>query len=326
VLAGQFIGPGRIELVDVPEPELPSATSDVPASGQIIFQPECTCLCGSDLPFFRGTDEWPIKLGHSLHEMTGTVVATNGSRFKEGDRVLCVPVNQGGLRERFVVNETRAIPLDDRVSEEECMLAQPLGTAIFALKKLPNMVDRDVVIVGQGPMGQFFNMALRSLGARHIIGMDVLKSRLAMSKQFGATETVCNATSDPTESVRQILGGELPEIVIECVGHYDQAMNLCVGLCAQAGRILCFGVPPETVNFRMRDLVIKNLTVHGSMNPDFERDFPLAMRWIGEGRVDVKPLITHRFPLSEIQEAFEVFCDKRDGAQKVLVEFPSWMK
>lgn len=326
MLAGQFIGPGRIELVDVSEPELPLAPSDASAAGQIIFQPECTCLCGSDLPFFRGTDEWPIELGHSLHEMTGTVVATNGSRFKAGERVLCVPHNQLGLRERFVIDETRAIPLDERVSEEECMLAQPLGTAIFALKKLPNMVDRDVVVVGQGPMGQFFNMALRNMGARHIIGMDVLESRLAVSKQFGATETVCNATTDPVESVREILEGELPEIVIECVGHYDQAMNLCIDLCAYAGRILCFGVPPENVDIRLRDMLIKNLTVHASMNPDFERDFPLAMRWIGEGRVDVTPLITHRFPLSEIQEAFEVFRDKRDGAQKVLVEFPSWKK
>lgn len=324
MLAGQFIGPGRIELVDVPEPELPPISKSSNEPGQIIFQPECTCLCGSDLPFFRGTDEWPIELGHSLHEMVGTVVATNGDRFRAGQRVLCVPHNQLGLRERFSIEETRAIPLDDRVSDEECMLAQPLGTAIFALKKLPNMMDRDVAIVGQGPMGQFFNMALRNLGARHIIGVDVLESRLAVSEQFGATETICSADADPVDAVRDVLGGELPEVVIECVGHYDQAMNLCIDLCAQAGRILYFGVPPVSIEIRWRDLLIKNLTVHTSMNPDFERDFPLAMRWIGEGRVNVRPLITHRFPLAQIQEAFEVFRDKRDGAQKVLVEFPSW--
>jgi threonine dehydrogenase-like Zn-dependent dehydrogenase len=324
MLAGNFIGPRRIELIDVPEPELPKSSSDSP--GQLIFQPECTCLCGSDLPFFRGSDEWPIEVGHSLHEMTGTVVDTNGSRFQPGERVLCVPVNQLGLRERFVVDETRAIPLDTRVTEEEAMLAQPLGTAIYALKKLPNLTDLDVAVVGQGPMGQLFNASLSNLGARHVIGIDLLESRLSQSSTFGATETVCNKTDDPVAAVKEILGGNLPDVVIEAVGHYDQQFNLCIDLCRHAGRILYFGVPPETIEVRWRDLLFKNLTVHTSINPDFSRDFPLAMRWIGEGRLNVKPLITHRYPLSEIQEAFEVFLEKRDGALKVLVEFPSWKK
>ena len=324
MLAGKFIGPRRIELVDVPEPELPKASNDTP--GQLIFQPECTCLCGSDLPFFRGSDEWPIEVGHSLHEMTGTVVDTNGSRFKPGERVLCVPTNQLGLFERFVVDESRAIPLDTRVSEEEAMLAQPLGTAIYALKKLPNLTDLDVAVVGQGPMGQLFNASLRNLGARHVIGIDLLESRLAQSPTFGATETVCNKTDNPVAAVKEILGGNLPDVVIEAVGHYDQQFNLCIELCRHSGRILYFGVPPETIEVRWRDLLFKNLTVHTSINPDFSRDFPLAMRWIGEGRINVKPLITHRFPLAEIQEAFEVFLEKRDGALKVLVEFPSWKK
>lgn len=319
MLAGQFIGPGRIELVEAPEPEL---KADTP--GQMIFQPECTCLCGSDLPFFRGTDEWPIELGHSLHEMTGTVTATNGNRWKEGDRVLCVPVNQVGLFERFAVDETRAITLDTRVTEEEAMLAQPLGTVLYALRKLPNLLDLNVAVIGQGPIGQLFNLSLRNLGARHIIGVDLLESRLAVSPTFGATETVCNATDEPVEAVREILGGELPDVVIEAVGHDDQCFDLSIALCGHSGRILYFGVPPERVDVGWRDLVFKNITVHSSINPDFARDFPLAMRWIGEGRVNVKSLITHRFPLSNLQEAFETFSERRDGALKVLVEFPSW--
>jgi threonine dehydrogenase-like Zn-dependent dehydrogenase len=258
--------------------------------------------------------------------MTGTVVDTNGTRFQPGERVLCVPVNQLGLQERFVVDETRAIPLDTRVPEEEAMLAQPLGTAIYALKKLPNLTDLDVAVVGQGPMGQLFNASLRNLGARHVIGIDLLESRLAQSPTFGATETICNKTVDPVKAVKEILDGNLPDIVIEAVGHYDQQFDLCIDLCRHAGRILYFGVPPEKIEVRWRDLLFKNLTVHTSINPDFARDFPLAMRWIGEGRINVKPLITHRFPLEQIQEAFEVFLEKRDGALKVLVEFPSWKK
>lgn len=323
MLAGNFVAPGRIELIDVPEPELPPAP--VPGSPtQIIFQPECTCLCGSDLPFFKMNGEWPVEVGHSLHEMTGTVVATNGSRFQPGERVLCVPVNQNGLRERFVVDDTRAISLDTRVSEEEAMLAQPLGTVIFALKKLPNLIDLDIAVLGQGPIGQLFNLCLRNLGARHIIGIDPLESRLARSGEFGATETVCNATSAPIDGVRDILDGNLPDVVVEAVGHDDQQFDLAIDLCRPSGRILYFGVPPARVDVKWRDTLFKNLTIHSSMNPDFERDFPLAMRWIGERRVHVRPLITHRFPLSQIQRAFEVFHNRHEGAQKVLVEFPAW--
>jgi threonine dehydrogenase-like Zn-dependent dehydrogenase len=73
-------------------------------------------------------------------------------------------------------------------------------------------------------------------------------------------------------------------------------------------------------------LFFKNITLHTSVNPDFRRDFPLAMRWIGEGRIDVSKVITHRYPVSEIQTAFETFSDRKDGALKVLVEFPAYRR
>jgi len=323
MLVGDMYAPGKIRLVERPEPILDSSPP-VGMSGQIVFQPETTCLCGSDLPYFNDTKEWPIELGHSLHEMIGTVTATNGTRWKPGDRVLAVPVMQQGLMERFILDENRAITIDTSIPEEQALMAQPLGTAIFALKKLPNLLDRDVAVVGQGPMGQLFNAALRNMGARRIIGIDKLESRLRISPQMGATATVCNAIQDPVPIVKELLGGDLPDIVIECVGHSDQAFNLCIDLCRHGGRILYFGVPPEIINdLRWRDLFVKNLTVHTSVNPDFRCDFPLAMQWIGQKRVNVAPIITHRFALKDIQQAFELFRDRRDGAIKVIVEFPA---
>lgn len=326
MLAGDMYAPGRIRLIDVPEPALP-VEPPAGCSGQIIFQPETTCLCGSDLPYFNGSDEWPIEVGHSLHEMIGTVTATNGRRWKVGDRILAVPVMQQGLIERFVLDENRSISIDTAVPEEQALMAQPLGTALFAIKKLPNLTDKDVVIVGQGPMGQLFNAVVRNLGARQVIGIDKLPDRLKVSPKMGATATVCNAAESPVAAVREILGGELPEVVIECVGHANQAFNDCIELCGYGGRILYFGVPPEVIDgLRWRDLFVKNITVHTSVNPDFRRDFPLAMRWIAEGRIDVAPIITHRYPLAKLQEAFELFRDRRDGAIKVLVDFPAGRK
>jgi len=323
MLVGDMHAPGKIRLVERPEPILPQ---EPPAgcTGQIIFQPETTCLCGSDLPYFNGTDEWPIEVGHSLHEMIGTVVATNGQRWQPGQRVLAVPIVQQGLCERFLLDENRAIDVATNLPEEQALMAQPLGTVLFALKKLPTLVDKDIAVVGQGPMGQLFNAALRNLGARQVIGIDLLESRLVVSHQMGATATICNARNNPVEAVRELLNGDLPEIVIECVGHADQQFNLCVDLVQPNGRILFFGVPPNTIDgIRLKDMLYKNVTLHTSVNPDFRRDFPLAMQWLKEGRIQVDPIITHRFPLHQIQEAFELFRDRREGAIKVIVEFPS---
>ena len=321
MFAGQMNAPGRVELVDIPEPELP--TRDPSGPGQILFQPTLSCLCGSDLPFFQGSDEFPIQEGHSLHEMIGTVVATNGEKFKSGDEVLAVPIDQRGLYERYLVDETRVIPVDKRVPGEHALLAQPLGTVIYALKKLPNVLDLDFAVVGQGPIGQLYNMALSNMGARRVIGVDLLPSRLAHSVKLGATATVCNAEVDAVEAVAELTGGRMVDVVIEVVGHADQAINLCISLARQGGRMLYFGVPPEILDgVRWRDLFLKNLTVHTSVNPDFERDFPLAMRWIGEGRVDVSGLVTHRFPIHEIQQAFEMFNERREGCLKVFLDYP----
>jgi threonine dehydrogenase-like Zn-dependent dehydrogenase len=330
VRAGQFTQQHRLELVDIPDATLAApwpASAPVAASGvgRIVFRTELACLCGSDLPYFNAeAPEFPAaQIGHSLHEMVGTVLDTDGARFRPGDRVLAVPVNQQGLAERWVLDERRAIPLDPRLDDDHAVLAQPLGTAIYALKKIPYLLDKDVAVVGQGPMGQMFNALLRNAGAREIIGIDLLDSRLRLSSTMGATRTVRAGDGRTVEAVREMLNGELPDLVIEAVGHADQQLNLCIELCQHKGTLLYFGVPPTTIDgIRWRDLLRKNVTLHTSVNPDFARDFPLAMRMLAEGRLDLRPLVTHRFPWTELQTAFEFFRDRRDGAQKILIDFP----
>lgn len=327
MLAGHLVSRRSIRLVDVPEPQLPPVEE---RPGQIIFQPELTCLCGSDLPFFDGDFEghpidYPQPVGMSLHEMVGTVVATNGDRWEPGTRVLAVPVAQHGFFERFVLSESRAVRLDASLSDELALLAQPFGTVVHALKKLPNMIDRDVVVLGQGPIGQMFNAGLRNLGARRIVAIDPLASRLQLSRTLGATDTVCCRGEESVAAVRDLLDGELPDVVVEAVGHKALALNAAFMLTRPAGQVLVFGVPPvRTDNVLLKDAMLKNLTISTSLHPDFDRTFPLAMQWIAEGRVDLSPLLTHRFPLAEIQQAFDIFRDRLDGAQKVLVEFPAW--
>lgn len=319
MFAGDIYEPKKIRLVDIPEPEFRGQ------GGEILFQTELACLCGSDVPYFEHTDPWlPPRIGHSLHEMIGTVLATTGTRFQPGDRVLCVPEEQLGFFERYCISEQRAIPLDPRPSDEHAVIAQPLGTVICALRKLPPWIDLNVVIVGAGPIGQLMCATLRNLGARQIIAVDPLAERLEVSRRMGSTSTLDPTRQDVVEAVRELTGGTMADVVIEAVGHHDQALHLCTDLCRHLGRILVFGVPPEKLEEIMwRKLFMKNITLYTSVGPDFRSDFPLAMRWIAEKRIDVGPVVTHRFPLSQLQQAFETFAERKDGALKVLLDFPA---
>lgn len=318
MLAGQITQRRQIELIDHPEP-VPAA------SGEVVFQPELACLCGSDIPYFTVEhSEYPLQIGLSLHEMVGTVLWADGSRFREGQKVLAVPTNHVGIFERFAISENLVVPLDLRRPFEEMIISQPLGTVLYGLRMLPNLLGWSVVVVGQGPIGQLFCGALRNLGAKQIIGVDKIPSRLSLSQRMGATAVINVQREDPIAAVADLTGGAMADLVIEAVGHENQALNLCIDLCRRQGRIHYFGVPPTLVDgVRWRDLMSKNIAITTSLGPDFTRDFPLAMQWIGDGRIHVKPLVTHTFALSEIQTAFETFCDRKDGACKVLIRFPA---
>ena len=324
MLAGHIYEPRKIKLIDVPEKTLADGVETPESVGQILFQPDLACLCGSDLLYFEGDyPEHPPQIGQSLHEMIGHVVDSSGDRFQAGDRVLCVPIEHYGFYGRFPVSELRAIPLDPRPPEDQALLAQPLGTVLYGLKKVPMVLDRDVVVIGQGPIGQLFGAALRNLGARQIIAIDVLESRLAISRTMGATSVINAETEDIVDAVGQLTDGAMADIVVEAVGHREHRINDCFRLVRHNGDILFFGVPPSKIdNVHWRIVFDRNASIHNTIGPSFERDFPLAMRWIAEGRIDVSPIITHRMPVDEIQEAFDTFAERRDGALKVFVDFP----
>ena len=169
-----------------------------------------------------------------------------------------------------------------------------------------------------------FVAGLRNMGARRIIGIDPVDDRCQLARQMGATDVVATTGLEATEQVRDLLAGELPEIVVEAVGHRAQALNDAIDLTAEFGSVLYFGVPANEIhNVRLKDAMLKNVRILTSLHPDFERTFPLAMQWLAEGRIDLSPLLTHRFKLNDIQTAFDTFRDRKDGAIKVLVEFPA---
>lgn len=108
-------------------------------------------------------------------------------------------------------------------------------------------------------------------------------------------------------------------IPLETVGHNIVTNNTCIDAVKRLGTVLCFGVPDEDVYpIHYPKVIRENLSVIGSIGPEAQADFPLAMDWIAEGRIDVSPIITDRMPFTEVQRAFEMLTRERDRSIKIV--------
>ncbi|MFB3042535.1 MAG: zinc-binding dehydrogenase [Candidatus Poribacteria bacterium] len=318
--AAQVVAHRQIEIIDIDVPDMSSQPD-----GAILIKTEQTALCGSDMPQFaleRPASAYPLSPGVAVHECIGVVVKSKSDRFKEGDEVLGLPRGIGGLAEYFVSHEGVTIPLA-KFDRRDCILmAQPLGTVVWACRKLGNLLNQDAVVVGQGPMGLLMAHMLSNLGARTIVTTDVVDYRLEVSKQMRATHTINAEEEDPVAAVEKITDGRMADLVVEIVGHQTETINQCLELVKRGGTILAFGVPDDAIyDFHFSNFFRKNIRFIGSVGPDVQNDFPLAMDMIVQGRFDVSPIITHHLPFTEAQRGFEMSLYKKDGAIKIVFDY-----
>ncbi len=319
--AGQIVGPGRIEIVSMPVPE--------PAEGQIRVRPTVGCLCGSDLPYFFADRDNPMVAGRapplepslSLHELIGVVDASRSPRYQEGDRVLALPYAHRGLSEAFLSEPAMTVPLPPEAEGDHLVLAQPLGTIFHALNKLGRLINQNVVVIGQGPIGLLFTALLTRLAVRRLIALEPLPARRAVARQMGATHVLDPAAVDLAATVRALTDGLGADLVVEAVGE-PATLAGGIDLLRRGGTLLAFGVPHQP-NYIVPfgKLFFNEGQIVTSVGPNVAVDFPIAIDMIAQGRLDVTPLITHRFPFHQAQAAFETFAERRDGAIKVLLNF-----
>jgi threonine dehydrogenase-like Zn-dependent dehydrogenase len=321
VNAGQIVAPGRVEIVSMLAPE--------PEEGQFRVRPTIGCLCGSDLPYFFADRDNPMLRGQaapldpglSLHELIGVVDASRCAEYREGDRVLALPYWHYGLAEAFLSEPARAVRLPEDAQGEHLVLSQPLGTIFHAVNKFGRLVNQNVVVMGQGPIGLLFTALLTRLGVRRLIALELLPERREVARQMGATHVIDPAATDAAEAVAALTEGLGADLVVEAIGE-PETLAVCIGLLRRGGTILAFGVPhQQRYDLPFGELFFKEGQIVTSVGPNVPVDFPIAVDMIAQGRLDVMPLITHRFPFHRAQEAFDTFAHRRDGAIKVLLEF-----
>jgi len=336
--AAQIVAHGKTEIVNVPVPEAPE--------GHALVQPLLIAICGSDLRkiYHQPDATYPLTPGISGHEVIGRIVSMSRSSLdssidmpsyprgpvKEGDIVLAlIPNAENAMAEYMTTEIKHLLPLPPGKPVSHLLLAQQLGTVIYACKRLPDMTGKDAVVIGQGSAGLFFNAMLRRLGAKRVVVLDLSGARIDMGLCLGATAGINNHQIDPVEALVKEIGPQKADLVVEAVGQ-PETLNLMLKLVKRKGNILVFGVPHAMhFDFNFMEWYLLCTTtiscVKAGEDPGLQC-FLDALELIASGEIDVEPMITHTFGFEDVGEAYRIAHTREDGAGKVFVKMPAYRK
>lgn len=320
--AVQTVAPGKVVFVETPKPEL--------KPGHVLVRTQRLSLCGSDIHtiWYSDPEEYPLPAGSSGHEMVGVVEAVDapGSPIKVGDVALTLAPGSTAMAEYYLATPENVLLLPKGKPIEHLLQGQQLGTIIYACKFLPaTVMDKDVVVIGQGSAGLWWNFMLRRMGARRLIAVDLQAHRLAISKFYGATHTVHNMEISAEEAIREITGGKMADVVVEAAGEQD-SIRLAVKLVRRHGAIVYFGVPRlETLEYPFfeffRKCVLTKAIVGATQDPGHSCTW-MALELIANGIADPGPMLTHRFPFEQVIDAYELHRTRDEGSIKIVIDMP----
>lgn len=215
--AVQVVAPGEAIFIDVPAPEL--------QPGHAIVRPLKLSLCGSDIRMlhYAPPESYPFPPGTTGHEMVGVVEQADdpGGAIQPGQLTLTLAPGHRAMCEYYLAAFEHVLPLPEGQPLEHLLQAQQLGTVLYACKRLPNLLGKDVAVIGQGSAGLWFDYQLRRMGARRVIAIDLEPYRLDVATSFGATDTLYNGSTDPVQAIEQMTQGKMVDLVVEAAGEID---------------------------------------------------------------------------------------------------------
>lgn len=322
-------GPRDLRVEEVSEPRL--------EDGEVLIEPHVVGICGSDIQRYRGHQKisYPLILGH---ECCGHIVRLGKgvSGFETGQRVVIQPnfgcgscywcrmgrenlcpsrvslaANVDGCFAGYVKAPARYVwPIPEDMTDEQGALVEPLAVTVRAVGRIGEPLGRRVMILGAGPIGLLVLHVAKRAGATVWL-VDLIEERLALGRELGADGVIDASRDDP----RQSADGQGIDVVVEAAGTaktFEQAIEIV----RPGGRIVLIGLTADVANIASERIMRKEIEIFGSFIYSYE-DFYRAIQLISEGRLKVAPLISHRFPLRDIGEAFDV-ADKGQGI-KVMI-------
>ena len=318
--AARLVGPKKFEFLEVDQP--------VPSDGQCLIKLERVSVCGSDIRHGFGPvhpeEDYPMEVGRPCHELAGVIVESRTDAFHEGQRVIPIAYpGTGGLCEYVLSEPSRMALLPAEGPLDEWIMCQPSGTVLYSCRQMGSVLQKNVLILGQGSIGLSFTMITSRMGARSVIAADLLDYRLEKSKLFGATHTVNTDKEDLTEAVMEITDGQGADITVEAAGYPD-TFNLAFSQVRQFGTVIIFGIQSEKYIPLEHNLLmekqphIQPTTGARSGDPITQIRDMIALRQ--RGWADPAQLITHRMGLSNVQNAYDMYEQREDNIIKVVMD------
>jgi threonine dehydrogenase-like Zn-dependent dehydrogenase len=332
-----------------------------PAPDQIIVEVASCGICGSDLRYYHGENPWALHtLGRSVpnppnivlgHEFAGTVADADASPDLLGKRVaamsfktcgqcrkcrsgaenLCKQTMHlghgagwgerdyypGGMAERCPVWASMCFEMPDEMSFEEAALLDVVGVGVHAARTAGIGPGDSVAIFGAGPIGNAIMQASRAMGASRAYVIDTYDVALHIAQKCGATLTIKADEESAPEKIRDANGGNCAA-VFDTVGTAE-TIGYSLGLLAEGGTLVLMAV--HDVSIILNPLEIgSERSIKTSCN-FLPEEFPLSLSLVASRQIDVKPWITHRFPLEDVEQAFNTMLNKeQNGAFKIMIE------
>jgi L-iditol 2-dehydrogenase len=332
-------GPGFLRLRDVAEPSC--------GPGQAKIRVVSAGICATDLHILQ--DEFPSRPPVTLgHEFSGIVeeVGSGTRSVKVGDRVAVLPSVSltcghchycrtgyyalcdhrlscgasvdGGFARYCVVREDQLYALPDTVDVSLSALAEPLSCSVQAVSDLAHVEPGDLVVIsGPGPVGLLTLQLAKAQGAKVIMaGLGADEHRLEAAKKMGA-DVVLNVEEDNlVDAARSLSRGYGADFAFECAGN-PSSLTECIDSLRKLGTCVMLGIVGRPTPIMPDTIVYKQLTIRGSISYNWTT-WQRTLAIMAEGRVALASIVSHRFPLSQWQEAFHIV-ESRTGL-KVLLE------
>ena len=316
--AAVVAGLGDIQCREVPVPEA--------GPDQALVRMSMASICGTDLHYvYAGwpRDNWPLEPGEPGHEGVGVIEDPGATGFAEGQLVLTVPNiwEARNFAEHQAVSSHFLLPAPDGIELAHLMMAQQLGTVIFAARKLPRLSGETVVVIGQGSAGLFHDFWLRRMGAGRVITIEPNKGRREAGGMFDVDDALDVTGRAAVDAVLGLTGGRGADLVVDCVGGHD-TLNQAVDMTRPDGNVHVFGLPTshQATPFNLGAFFLKRLTVSTTFGAQDEPGltaFREALDVIAREEIDMSTFVTDMFSIEEVADAFALAHEPSGGALKV---------